>query len=255
MGQTIRVSLPGYDALTDTNLDHFALYTDQDNILIKEFSRGNGTVAQNGTLTVTHGLGYVPFFLTYMNLGGGTSALVQAFCNNGASAPDAYATSDSGTMYITNFDAQTNFRYYIFYDNFTNNLGSFTQSSQALKISKQGIDTGTATSPNLFIFHSDLNTFKIIKEGSININYTGSLQGTYSFAHNSGLGTPSAYMAFMKFPDGKTAILPGVMGVYSYDSNYNVYRTTIDANNITMLIQGTGNATLPVKYYVFETPV
>lgn len=252
---SMRVSLPGYDAGTDTNLDHFALYTDQDNVLIKEFTRGIGTIATNGTLQIAHNLGYVPFFLSYINMGGGTSALIPAFCNDGPSVPDAYAASNKGTLSITNFDLQTTFPYYIFYDNFTGNAGTFTQSKQAIKVSKQGIDAGTATDANSFIFHSDLNTFKIVKEGTTAINYTGTVAGTYSFAHNSPIGSPTAYMVFMKFPDGKTTILPGVMGVFSYDSNWNVYKTIMDSTNIYMRIQGTGNATLPLKYYIFETPI
>jgi len=41
MSQVIRVSLPGYNALTDTNPDHFALYSDEDWILVKEFGRSD----------------------------------------------------------------------------------------------------------------------------------------------------------------------------------------------------------------------
>jgi len=33
MSQTIRVSLPGYNALTETDIDNYALYADSDNIL------------------------------------------------------------------------------------------------------------------------------------------------------------------------------------------------------------------------------
>jgi hypothetical protein len=39
--------------------------------------------------------------------------------------------------------------------------------AQGIRISKTGVDVLTATNPNDFIFHSDLNTFKILAEGSI----------------------------------------------------------------------------------------
>ena len=35
MSNVIRCALPGYNALTDTNLDHYSLYGDVDNVLIK----------------------------------------------------------------------------------------------------------------------------------------------------------------------------------------------------------------------------
>lgn len=60
MGMTMRVSLPGYNAGTDTNLDHFALYADADNVLIKEKTRGTMT-----TGTVGHGLSYIPLYMAY----------------------------------------------------------------------------------------------------------------------------------------------------------------------------------------------
>ena len=61
MTQTIRVSLPGFNAGTDTNIDHYSVYSDSDNILIKEKTRGTVNVANGATGTVAHGLGYIPF--------------------------------------------------------------------------------------------------------------------------------------------------------------------------------------------------
>ena len=49
MGNVIRVALPTYNALTDTNPDHFALYSDQDWVLIKEFTRINIEARQLNT--------------------------------------------------------------------------------------------------------------------------------------------------------------------------------------------------------------
>jgi len=65
MAKVFRAALPGYNALTDTDQDHFSLYTDQDNILIKEKARGSVSLDSGETETVAHGLAYVPFVLVY----------------------------------------------------------------------------------------------------------------------------------------------------------------------------------------------
>lgn len=260
MGMTMRVSLPGYDCLTDTNLDHFALNSDADNFLIKEYTRGGSLISSGGTAFISHNLGYVPYFMVFATLGtsdGNKWYLVPSYYNNGISIPTWTATSDTGTLTITNNNgAANNFKWYVFYDNFTSGTTSFTQSQEGIKVSRSGVDVTTATDPNDYIFHSDLNTFKVIKEGNGTFNYTsGTVGGTYSFAHNSGLGTPSSFSLFVKFPDGKTAYVPGYGDTYSYDSNWQGNSSSIDGTNINVFLIGTGNASLPYKYYVFETPL
>ena len=101
----MRVSLPGYDAGTDTNIDHYALYADEDNVLIKEKERG--TVSGNGT--VVHNLGYVPFFATYIGSAGAQHWVYGA----GAYIPwVVQATSDK----IIFFGGTRSSKYYLFYD-------------------------------------------------------------------------------------------------------------------------------------------
>lgn len=109
MAYTIRVSLPGYNALTDPNPDHYALYADNDNILIKEFARGSG----NGDATITHNLGYIPFYLVYVDIGGSKYQIVNVQSPIGGGTK-VYATTT--TIEITN-NTGKNFQYYIFYDN------------------------------------------------------------------------------------------------------------------------------------------
>ncbi len=65
MSQTMRVSLPGYDCLTDGTIDHYSVYADTDNVLIKEQARGTLSVANGYNGTISHALGYVPFSLVY----------------------------------------------------------------------------------------------------------------------------------------------------------------------------------------------
>jgi hypothetical protein len=114
MGQVIRVSLPGYNALTDTNPDHYALYSDQDWILIKEKARGS--ISVSSLSTISHNLGYIPFVLVFGqdNTGKwftvvGTGGLSTKFV--------ASIYIDGQKLYIQNNNGYTaNFKYYIFYD-------------------------------------------------------------------------------------------------------------------------------------------
>lgn len=109
MTNVVRVALPGYNAETDTDLDHFALYTDQDNVLIKEKTRGSISVAGGGgTQTITHSLGYVPFWAVYANG-------EWVYGNNIYGDYKAYATTTTLVLRNNNASART-FLYYIFYD-------------------------------------------------------------------------------------------------------------------------------------------
>lgn len=73
MGRGIKIALPGYDAFTDTDPNHFSLYVDQDEstdyILIKE--KLVAKVAVSGSLTVPHNLGYVPLCLVFGEVSSG----------------------------------------------------------------------------------------------------------------------------------------------------------------------------------------
>lgn len=115
MGWTMRVSLPGYNALTDGTIDHYSIYADTDNILIKEKQRGTVAVGFGTTSpTVTHNLGYVPLALCWVNNGG----TMQFLSGNDAGA--AFSQSFSiGTQNITlnnNTSGTYTFNYFIFYD-------------------------------------------------------------------------------------------------------------------------------------------
>lgn len=112
MGQTIRVSLPGYDALTDSTPDHYALYADQDWVLIKEFVRGTTSIANSATGTITHNLGYIPMVFVYVS-DGASWDLVTGVLNR----PYSTYAIDTTTLRITNVTGSTQtFLYYIFYD-------------------------------------------------------------------------------------------------------------------------------------------
>ena len=65
MGRGIKIALPGYNAFTDTDPDHFALYVDQDDptdyVLLKE--KEKDTISVSSSTPISHGLGYVPLCL------------------------------------------------------------------------------------------------------------------------------------------------------------------------------------------------
>lgn len=114
MGQVIRVSLPTYNALIDTNPDHFALYSDQDWILIKEKARGSVSISGGGSSTISHNLGYIPFVLVFSN--GSLSEWI-SLIGNSWSGSDGYFDVDTSNLYIYNTIAGgITAKYYIFYD-------------------------------------------------------------------------------------------------------------------------------------------
>ncbi len=115
MGQTIRVSLSGFNALTDNDPRHFSLFADTDNVLIKEFARGSGTVAFNNQVTITHNLGYIPFYLVFGQVDTGKYRVTNWY-SLFSGVWRTYATST--TLIIRNqFNASfTGYKYYIFYD-------------------------------------------------------------------------------------------------------------------------------------------
>ncbi len=259
----LRAALPGFNAETDTDPDHFALFTDEDYVLIKEFTRGSVGITGDGSEvieTIPHNLGYIPLFFVYVLDINHSPTKWKLLAHNtaGASVPPYIAVVDEDNLYIYNFLAaavgEVQFKYYIFYDDISNSgAPEIVESDKVVKIGKQGVDVSTSLNPNDYIFHSDLNTFKILKEANVDISFT--TDGDYTFAHDADIADPTSFLVFVKFPDGKTGVLPGVGVLFSFDSNYNISHTYIDETNIGMSIIGSAPATLHVKYYIFETPL
>ncbi len=116
MSQVIRVALPGYDALTDTNPDHFALYTDETNdyVLIKEKLRGSKRIEKSASKTINHNLGYVPFVIVFYERTPGVWKKLM-----GRDDADETVYMDVSTSAISLFNSSTGvrvFKYFIFYD-------------------------------------------------------------------------------------------------------------------------------------------
>jgi hypothetical protein len=107
----------GYNAQTDTNPDHFALYVDQlvDYILIKE--KIPGTISVNGTVNIAHGMGYVPFCLVFVEF---TTGVWRKLFSAPISGFGMWFEIDGTNLILINTSGSAkNFSYHIFYDNIT----------------------------------------------------------------------------------------------------------------------------------------
>ena len=114
--KVFKVALPGRDAYTDTNPDHFALYVDQlvDYILIKQ--KAEGTISVSTSQTIAHNLGYVPFCLVFVETSNGVWRKIFSRSIDGY-AP--YFFVNETNLVLENSGAAKNFSYRIFYDNLT----------------------------------------------------------------------------------------------------------------------------------------
>lgn len=115
MSFSIRVSLPGIDALTNGTIDQYALYADTDNILIKEQSRGGTVLPFNSIATINHDLSYIPMFFVYAEISTGRYRISNNFDPVGGGWRSYAGTSN---LYIENrFGGTLGATYYTFYDN------------------------------------------------------------------------------------------------------------------------------------------
>lgn len=113
-----RIAQANIDALLNIDPSKFRIFSDQDNILIKEKERGQGTIAAGSTATITHNLGYVPFFLAWGQVG---TTRYRAINYYEIQSGIWRAYADNTTLKIVNFsgNAYTGYKYYLFYDNVT----------------------------------------------------------------------------------------------------------------------------------------
>ena len=118
MGQVIRVSLPGYNALTDTDPDHFALYSDEDWVLIKESARGSVSATSAGSPIITFGFSYIPTIFVYYQDGGIWKSLTGHYFDIDTEGLLPHIIMIEGGMRLYgDSGTPTNFKYFICYDN------------------------------------------------------------------------------------------------------------------------------------------
>jgi len=118
MARGIKIALPGYNALTDTNPNHFSLYVDQqvDYILIKE--KLTSTVSVTSSTTIAHNLGYAPFCLVFYESSSGVWRKIHGATSPASSDPYFLVDNTNLTLYNT-LGSPIEMTYHIFYDNIT----------------------------------------------------------------------------------------------------------------------------------------
>jgi hypothetical protein len=118
MRQVIKIALPGYNAFTDTNPDHFALYVDPDErvdyVLIKEKLTATTSINASSSIEIAHGLGYVPFCLVFVEYEAGKWRKLFSRPIDGTGFYFE-VTSTNLKIYNDSVSAK-NFSYHIFYD-------------------------------------------------------------------------------------------------------------------------------------------
>lgn len=120
MPNVIRVALPGYNALTDTDSDHFALYGDEDWVLIKEKERGSETVSASSSTNIAHGLSYIPTVLVFAEAADGevgtSGRWYRVTGKDSNSLVGIEVTTTNLILYNDSSTHSKEFKYYIFYD-------------------------------------------------------------------------------------------------------------------------------------------
>lgn len=117
MARGIKIALPGYDAFTDTDPNHFALYVDQsvDYILIKE--KLKATVSVSSTTNIAHNLGYVPYCLVFAEVS--TGVWKKLFSTPIDGSGFWFEINDTNLVLRNTSGGAKDFQYHIFYDNIT----------------------------------------------------------------------------------------------------------------------------------------
>lgn len=120
MTWTVRISLPDKDCLTSTDPRDYALFADEDNVLIKEFSRGTGNVSYLSDGTITHNLGYIPFFMAFAQVGSSRYRIANCYDPVGSGWR---VTAGTDNLVISNHEGTfTGYKYFLFYDNMEGTL-------------------------------------------------------------------------------------------------------------------------------------
>lgn len=254
MNQTVRASLPAVNALTEDNIFQYAIYADSDNVLIKEKERGIIEVANNSTQVLNHNLGYIPLVLIYAQVGANRILLT------GSDLTSTYEINLNvgiETISITNnAGSNATVKYFIFYDDqiLGKNI-NIPIKSPLIAITKDGYNVLKETNPNNFIFRSDLNTFKIIKTGSVFFTVSGSSTEVKTTPH--GLTYIPGCFAFARKNGSTIVIGPSQFRLGVATDNYKLFSVWADSVNLNFEIRNDngGSMNIEIRYYCFEIPV
>jgi hypothetical protein len=240
------VSEPGFDVKTadDKNLSLKTGFT-----LLKVYSQGS--MAVNGTQftnTVSHNLGYIPQYLSYVK-SSNTAYLAKGYFG-AIDLPVAIAKVGTAnlSLYNTGGTSLTAFNY-IFYEPVdTGTAPSIVSTNNyGIKISKDGVDIGTA---NILqqTFNSEKNSLKIISDGTTATTANGARDITV--AH--GMNFIPGFLTFYEVDNSGTWLFDATREDLSGKG------VSIDAQsdgtNLTMSVFSSGTATVKLHYYILADP-
>jgi len=127
-----------------------------------------------------------------------------------------------------------------------------------IKVSKSGYNALTESNVNNYIFHSDYNTFKIVKSGTGSFTVTASSSEEKTITHN--YGTRVGFMVFFKHPNNRITYMNNAVDDASSSSSLWIWTTppiSNTTNTINLKVMNTSgtNETLYYQYYLFEIPL
>jgi len=128
---------------------------------------------------------------------------------------------------------------------------------QRIEVSKSGVNVLTATDPNDFIFHSDYNTFKIIKTGITSFTIADTAGVFVERTASHGLNYIPLVYAFAKFGTDTVVYAPNNVYTDFFCNALGNFSLCSDKTNVIFrLLNNTGgNLTIKIKYYCFEVPL
>jgi len=128
MTQKIVITKAGYDATTDTNVDHQVFNSDYDTL--KYYASGYVDLVVSGSdveTTVTHNLGYIPFFVAFVNNYAFADptyfSMVPASINDFTFYDTSQVYADSTKLYFKCFTNSSTVTLRFYYKIFRNNTG------------------------------------------------------------------------------------------------------------------------------------
>jgi hypothetical protein len=132
-----------------------------------------------------------------------------------------------------------------------NTTPSITETKPLIKIAKSGVDAKTSKNPNDYIMHSNLNNFKILKQGKVNLTLSAS-GGGGNFSHGADVDVPYKFFALVKFPDGKT-LLTGGAPQLCYDESVAWIASRMDSTKIYIDSYSGSDVSVEVYYLIYGT--
>jgi len=132
-------------------------------------------------------------------------------------------------------------------------------SDYGLKITKDGIDLGSVTNLNDYIFHSSYPQLNVYMYGSFTKNFVGGGEDTLTIVHNLGY-EPFAFV-YMQNYDGLSGTVTSEYYQLDWSTRGAIYENyaeaRIDNTNLVIAFNDTYNSrfvTLSGFYYIFYNP-